>query len=217
MMRNVMSGMQRALWNWNKQWFQHASNSSGKQQGQKTPSKPNPLKRGLNRGISLSGHCTGKLAVTSMLLENVVRGPPHHGMFWSAPMWNGIPRLKRACAGVEMARRPCWYSEHCPNVGRVRILRKCLVRAMSPESWPSFSVAQHATVPKERSAHTWLSPMLIRQAVAAWQPASRGQTAAGGTHEHDEAVMHLLQLITLNNTACLMWRQGKLNEAMLCF
>ena len=57
---------------------------------------------------------------------------------------------------------------------------------------------------------------LIRQAVAARQPASRGQTAAGGPGEHDEAAMHRLQSVTLNNTACLMRRQGKLDEAMLC-
>ena len=55
------------------------------------------------------------------------------GMFQSAPMSKLVPGLKRACAGVETARRPCRYSEHRPNVGRVYILRKCQVRAMSPK------------------------------------------------------------------------------------
>jgi len=32
-----------------------------------TPSNPNPLKHGSNRGISLSGHCTGKSAVMPTL------------------------------------------------------------------------------------------------------------------------------------------------------
>jgi len=67
-------------------------------------------------------------------LKNVVWGPTRQGMFRSAPMWNLVPSLKRACAGVETARRPCGYSEHCPNVGRVYILRKCLVRAMTPKN-----------------------------------------------------------------------------------
>jgi len=43
-----------------------------------------------------------------------------------------VTRFKRACAGVETARRPCRYSEHRPNVGRLSILRKCLLRVMSP-------------------------------------------------------------------------------------
>ena len=42
--------------------------------------------------------------------------------------------LNRACAGVETARRPCRYSKHRPNVSRAYIVRKCLVRAMSPKS-----------------------------------------------------------------------------------
>jgi len=66
-------------------------------------------------------------------LQNMVRGPPQHGMFRSALMWNTVTRLKRACAGVETARHPCRYSEHHPIVGRLSILRKCLVRAMSPK------------------------------------------------------------------------------------
>jgi len=48
---------------------QRASNSSGKQQGQMTPSNPNPLKRGSSRGISLSGCCTGKSAVKPTLVS----------------------------------------------------------------------------------------------------------------------------------------------------
>jgi len=71
-------------------------------------------------------------------LRNVVWGPLQHGMFRNAPMWNGVPRLKRACAGVEIPRRPCWYFEHRPNVGCVSIVRKCLVRVIlskSPIRW----------------------------------------------------------------------------------
>jgi len=56
-------------------------------------------------------------------------------------MWKLASSLKRACAGVEIARRPCRYSEHRPNVGRVYILRKCMVRAMSPKR-----VTWHLTV-----------------------------------------------------------------------
>jgi len=67
-------------------------------------------------------------------LQNEVWGPPQHrdGMFRSAPMWNVVTRLKRACAGVETARRPCRYSEHRPNVGRLSILRKSHV---TQERW----------------------------------------------------------------------------------
>ena len=36
-------------------------------QGQMSPSNPNPFKRGSNRGISLSGHCTGKSALAPTL------------------------------------------------------------------------------------------------------------------------------------------------------
>ena len=48
-------------------------------------------------------------------------------------MWKLASSLKRACAGVEIARRPCRYSEHRPNVGRLSIPRKCLMRVMSPK------------------------------------------------------------------------------------
>jgi len=56
-------------------------------------------------------------------------------------MWKLVSSLKRACAGVEMARRPCRYSEHRPNVGRVYILRKCVVRAMSSKRWGVFFIS----------------------------------------------------------------------------
>ena len=42
-------------------------------------------------------------------------------MKWSAKIEKGVHR-------VETERRPCRYSEHRPNVGRLSILRKCLVR-----------------------------------------------------------------------------------------
>jgi len=79
-----------------------------------TPSNKNPLRSGSTREISLSGHCTGKSAVT----------PSKHGSM----------RTIKARNVLECARRPCWNSEHRHNMGRVYILRKCLVRAMSPKS-----------------------------------------------------------------------------------
>jgi len=98
-------------------------------------------------------------------LQNVVWGPPQHGMFRSAPMWNGVPRLKMACARVETARRPCRYFEHRPNMNRVSIVRKCLVRVMSPKSigdhpWSSFWFSNkqyylsHPRAPSDGGGHT---------------------------------------------------------------
>jgi len=80
------------------------------------------------------GHCTGKSAVMPTL-------PSKRGMSNTTTKHVSectdeklVSSLKRACAGVETARRPCRYSEHRPNVSRAYILRKCLVRAISPRS-----------------------------------------------------------------------------------
>jgi len=92
-----------------------------------------PSQSGLNRGISLSGHCTGKSAVMPTLASK--RGMRANTARHVSKCANVklVPSLERVCSGVETARRPCWYSEHNPNVGRVYIQRKCLERAMSPK------------------------------------------------------------------------------------
>jgi len=55
-----------------------------------TPSNPNPLKRGLNRGILLSGHCTGKSAVTPTL-------PSKRGLRATTTPWRNVSE----CADVK--------------------------------------------------------------------------------------------------------------------
>ena len=78
-----------------------------------------------------------------------------------------MTRFNRACAGVETARRPCRYSEHRPNVGRLSILRKCLLRVMSPKRDGAGHTSEKRSV--ETYAYiqiTYILPNACRQQVS---------------------------------------------------
>jgi len=87
-------------------------------------------------------------------LQNVAWVPAQQGMFRSALMWKLVLSLKRACVGVETSCRPCQYSEHSHNVGRVYILRKCLVRAMSPKKMGGGHTSENRGVETYAYIHT---------------------------------------------------------------
>ena len=75
--------------------------------------------------------------------------------------------LKRACAGVETPRRPYRYSEHRPNVGRLSILRKCLLRVMSPKRDGVGHTSEKRSVETYAYIHiTYILPNACRQWVS---------------------------------------------------
>ena len=65
----------------------------------------------------------------------VTSGPTRHLELGPAPFWLVVPRRTWVALVCATQRRVvlCWYSEHCPNVGHLSILRKCLVRPLSPK------------------------------------------------------------------------------------
>jgi len=61
-------------------------------------------------------------------------GPTRHLPPGLAPFWLVVPRRtwETLVCATQQRMVLCWYSEHHPNVGRLSILRKCLVRASEP-------------------------------------------------------------------------------------
>ena len=92
-------------------------------QGQMSPSNPNPLERGSNRGISLSGHCTGKSAVTPTLPSKCgMRATTARNVSecadvkWSAKIENGVRKGRDRTSSLPVFRtssqhEPCKYCE----------------------------------------------------------------------------------------------------------
>jgi len=132
--------------------------------------KENPSQSGLHRGLSLSGHCNGKSEVMpTPASKSSMRANTARHVSECADV-NTSASLKRACAGVETARRPYWYSEHRPNVDRVYILRKCLVRAMSPKTDRGGHTSESRGV---ENTHTFILHTFYPTRPASWCHALR--------------------------------------------
>ena len=96
-------------------------------------------------------------------------GPTRHLPPGLAPFWLVVPRRTWVALVCATQRRVvlCRYSEHCPNVGHLSILRKCLVRPLSPKRDGGGHTSENRGVETYAYMHiTYILPNASRQRVS---------------------------------------------------
>jgi len=148
------------------------------------------VERHNNITIPLNWHNTLTFPQNITDSGEVTSGPTRHLPPGPASFWLLVSRRTWVALVCATQRHVvlCRYSEHCPNVGHLSILRKCLVRPLSPtalwESWgrshlwkqrcgnirihahhinftqrvPPAGVTQYDFVPKRQVAEGWEWP-----------------------------------------------------------
>jgi len=99
----------------------------------------------------------------------VTLGPTRNLPPGPASIWLVVPR--RTWVGLVCATQRrvvlCRYSEHCPNVGHLSILRKCLVRPLSPKRDGGGHTSENRGVETYAYMHiTYILPNASRQRVS---------------------------------------------------
>jgi len=102
------------------------------------PQRKPPSQSGSPRGLSLSGHCTGKSAVMPAPASKRCMNASTARHVWDCADVKTSAKFEKGVRRGILNTLTTWavyckYSEHSHNMGRVFIFKKCLVRAMSPK------------------------------------------------------------------------------------